>query len=443
PTDKGIYTVVIKSNKASVVLSGKTQYTFEIIAATIAKEWNKDAKPYVLNLKYGQIGGVEYEIRDAEGNVVEYSELQAGNSYEIRAKIKESERNNYSFKDGTYETDWERFELKAEDMGSLADPNDPNNPNYPQKDEDEEPSNPENPPSGDASGNPIGGGTLDEILEKLKELPIWQIITGSISIIFIIVFLSKTASYEGKRKKLNKKAEKFETVYAAAPFLGLAVSGWTAIACVLMGLAVASLVIMLIAKSRYNKAEESFEEAKEEYQANKAEEERKRRDDDMQMMFMRMMGSQGANMGAQPQGAYMGGYGIGTEDIRGIISETVTALLPGVQQLLPQQASSNDDVIKSLVEEQKAMREVMQKLADKSTEKVYEREVAVASAVNEETVRQLIDKNDERFAQMMKNQEALISKLLERDNAPQVVAAVQPTEKIVEKIVEVPVEKIV
>ena len=65
PTDKGIYTVVIKSNKASVVLSGKTQYTFEIIAATIAKEWNKDAKPYVLNLKYGQIGGVEYEIRDA------------------------------------------------------------------------------------------------------------------------------------------------------------------------------------------------------------------------------------------------------------------------------------------------------------------------------------------------------------------------------------------
>ena len=58
PIDKGIYTVVIKANKEGLVLSGKTQYTFEIIAATLSKEWNKDAKPYVLNLKYGQIDGV-------------------------------------------------------------------------------------------------------------------------------------------------------------------------------------------------------------------------------------------------------------------------------------------------------------------------------------------------------------------------------------------------
>ncbi|MCI8912498.1 MAG: hypothetical protein HFE31_07405, partial [Clostridia bacterium] len=73
PTERGNYLVVITSNKNSVVLSGTTQYTFEIIAATIKKEWNKDAKPYVLNLKYGQIDGIEYEIADAEGNRVEYS----------------------------------------------------------------------------------------------------------------------------------------------------------------------------------------------------------------------------------------------------------------------------------------------------------------------------------------------------------------------------------
>ncbi len=89
--------MVITSNKNSVVLSGTTQYTFEIIVATIKKEWNKDAKPYVLNLKYGQIDGIEYEIADSEGNPVEYSQLSAGNKYQIKAVIKEEMRNNYSF----------------------------------------------------------------------------------------------------------------------------------------------------------------------------------------------------------------------------------------------------------------------------------------------------------------------------------------------------------
>ncbi|MDE6372527.1 MAG: hypothetical protein K2L61_03175, partial [Clostridia bacterium] len=96
PTERGNYLVVITSNKNSVVLSGTTQYTFEIIAATIKKEWNKDAKPYVLNLKYGQIDGIEYEIADAQGNPVEYSQLSAGNKYQIKAVIKEEMRNNYS-----------------------------------------------------------------------------------------------------------------------------------------------------------------------------------------------------------------------------------------------------------------------------------------------------------------------------------------------------------
>ncbi|MDE7190862.1 MAG: hypothetical protein K2O35_00085, partial [Clostridia bacterium] len=52
----------------------------------------------------------------------------------------------------------------------------------------------------------------------------------------------------------------------------------------------------------------------------------------------------------------------------------------------------------------------------------------------------LIDKNDERFEQMMKTQEALIAKILEKDNAPQIIEKEVPVEKIVEKVVEVPVE---
>ncbi|MDE5911625.1 MAG: hypothetical protein K2H24_04760, partial [Clostridia bacterium] len=331
---------------------------------------------------------------------------------------------------------------------------------------DYDPTDPNQRPSGNDPGSgDNSGGTLDEILQKLKEIPLWQIIAGVISIILILIFLSKTAGYESRRREAKRLTKDKYTTYYAGAFLGLAMTGWTAIACVLMGLAVASLVIMLIAKSRCKKAERVMEDAKEEYLANKAEEDRKCRDDDMQMMFMRMMGGQGASMGAQPQGAYMGGgYGIGAEDIRGIISDTVTALLPGMQQLLPQQASTNDELVQKLLEKsekneeamqkmmaksqknEEAMQDLIRKLAEQPSERVVEREVSVASAVNEDVVRQLIDKNDERIEQMMKNQEALIAKLLERDNSPQVIEKVVEVpvevEKIVEKEVkvEVPVE---
>ena len=53
PKEVGKYTVVISVKSGSnVVLSGKTQYEIEITKAKISKEWNKNAKPYVLNLKY-------------------------------------------------------------------------------------------------------------------------------------------------------------------------------------------------------------------------------------------------------------------------------------------------------------------------------------------------------------------------------------------------------
>ncbi|MDE6870063.1 MAG: hypothetical protein K2J75_04980, partial [Clostridia bacterium] len=110
----------------------------------------------------------------------------------------------------------------------------------------------------------------------------------------------------------------------------------------------------------------------------------------------------------------------------------------------PQQASINDEVIKSLIEGQKA---IMEKLAEKQPiETVLEREVAVAKA-DDEVIQKLMErseKNDERIEQLMKNQEMLLNKLLEKDNSPQVVEKViekeVPVEKIVEKVVEVPVE---
>ncbi|MDE7348044.1 MAG: hypothetical protein K2N53_00075, partial [Clostridia bacterium] len=396
PTERGNYLVVITSNKNSVVLSGTTQYTFEIIAATIKKEWNKDAKPYVLNLKYGQIDGIEYEIVDAQGNPVEYSQLTAGNTYQIKAMIKEDMRNNYSFTDGTYETGWEEFELRAEDIPNMQDPNDPNNTNYPKGDEDEDPNNPDdnnpsgdnpsgnNPGSGDTNGG--GSGTLDEILEKLKEIPLWQIIASIISIILILIFASKGFGYLSKSKQNKRMAEsKYKTYYAGA-FLGLATAGWTAIACVLMALAVLSIVFMIIAKSKYNKSLIYAEELRDEYERNKADieerkrqeeymrrdEEARRRDEDMQMMFMRMMGGNAGAGGNMGQGMPQGGFGfvqqgIGAEDIKGIISETVTALLPGMQQMLPQQAGISEDTVQKMLDQND---EKIQKMMEKNDERI-------------------------------------------------------------------------
>ncbi|MDE7070545.1 MAG: hypothetical protein K2O86_01050, partial [Clostridia bacterium] len=295
------------------------------------------------------------------------------------------------------------------------------------------------PPSGEKpSGSGIG--SIEDIIKYFKEYPLWQIIASVISIILIMIFLTKTAGYNSKRKKYNKKAEKLDTVYSVV--WGLPMVAWTGIACTLMGLAVVSFVIMLISKKRCNDAEEEYEERKEEYDRNKADFDERKRDENMQMMFMRMMGAQGANMGAGGgQGGYTVQQGIGVDEMRGLISETVTAMLPGVQQMLPQQASTNDELVGKLIEQNEKL---MQQLAEqKSSEKIIEREVA-SSSVNEETIQRLIDKNDERIEKMMKTQESLIEKLLEKDNAPQVVEKViekeVPVEKIVEKVVEVPVE---
>ncbi|MDE6211746.1 MAG: hypothetical protein K2G42_07220, partial [Clostridia bacterium] len=293
-------------------------------------------------------------------------------------------------------------------------------------------------PNPDENGDDKGGISFDNVGEMLKQW--WQVIASGISIVLIIAFLAKAASYESRRKRANKTVnERYKSYYAGAVGLfGLAMTSWTAIACVLMGLAVVSLIIMLIAKSRCSKAEDNLAYSKEQSE----KEEARQRDENMRMMFMSMMGGNNGNMG-QSQGGYMGGgYGIGAEEIRGIISDTVTALLPGVQQLLPQQASTNDEVIKSLVEEQKAMREVMQKLAEQPSERVVEKEV-VASNANDEAIQKLMErseKNDERIAALMEKMLELSANQLQSQVVEKVIEKEVPVEKIVEKVVEVPVE---
>ncbi|MDE6869670.1 MAG: hypothetical protein K2J75_02980, partial [Clostridia bacterium] len=291
-------------------------------------------------------------------------------------------------------------------------------------------------PNGDDEDNKGGSGIdLDSILDAIKEY--WQAIISGVCIILIIAFLAKAASYESRRKRANKTVdERYKSYYAGAVGLfGLASTSWTVIACVFIGLAGASLVIMIIAKSRCRKAEDNLAYAKEDFEHNKAEAEARQRDENMRMMFMSMMGGNNGNMGqGMPQGGYAYAQpGIGVEEMRGLISETVTALLPGVQQMLPQQASTNDELVNKLIEQNE---QLMQKLAEQQPiERVVEKEVA-ASNINDETIKQ-----------MMQNQEKLMEKILElsaNQPQPQVVEKViekeVPVEKIVEKVVEVPVE---
>ncbi len=455
PKECGEYIVEISVKSGSnILITGKTQYEFKVVPSKIGKDWNTNAKPYVLNLKYGQINGVEYELQDMEGNVItDVSQLKAGNSYKIRGKIKD--KNNYVFVDGTYETEWESFEVREGDV--IYDPNDPSNPNYPQTDPDGDNNNPSGDVSGDVSTNPEdkGGVDFDKISKILKEW--WQVIASGISIVLIIIFTCKGASNLSKAKKAKKATEnRYKAYYAAATGLfGLAMNTWTIIASVLMGLAVASLIFMILTKAKLNKAQEELDEARYDYERHKEsdrreyddnrreeeyrrrEEEMSRRDEEMKSMFMRMMGGNldGMNMG-QTQGAYAGmQQGIGMDDIRGLISETVTALLPGMQQALPQQASVNDEIVKSMIEEQKAMREMMKQFADKSNEK----EVVVAANSNDELLRQLVEKSNKNDETISKLMEKIVELSSNRNVETQIVEKI--VEKPVEKIVEVPVEK--
>ncbi|MDE6870109.1 MAG: hypothetical protein K2J75_05215, partial [Clostridia bacterium] len=193
------------------------------------------------------------------------------------------------------------------------------------------------------------------------------------------------------------------------------------------------------------------------------------------------MGNNGGMAQGMPQGGYVVQQGLGIEDMRGLISETVSALLPGMQQMLPQQASgANDEIVQKLIEQNEKLvekttknEEAMQKLIKKVSEQqpaIVEREVAASVSdevfnklantlqssanINESALEKLLDKlqpverDDETIKQLLKNQELLMAKILELSNnsnfQPQVVEKViekeVPVEKIVEKVVEVPVE---
>ncbi|MDE6474188.1 MAG: hypothetical protein K2L70_03740, partial [Clostridia bacterium] len=397
----------------------------------------------------GDVHYPTYVVKDRNGDEVTDNDILSQLKFTEGYKTK-TEKGTYKIKVTVSDTENYFIRSGAVCTFKIVDENG-NAPDY-------DPTDPNQRPSGNdpGSGN-NGGGTLDEILAKLKEIPLWQIIASIISIILILIFASKGAGYLSKSKQNKKMAESRYKTYYAGAFLGLATAGWTAIACVLMGLAVLSIVFMIIAKSKYNKSLIYAEELRDEYERNKAdaderrrEEEARKRDENMQMMFMSMMGGNAGTGGNMGQGMPQGGFayaqpGISVEEMRGLISETVTAMLPGVQQMLPQQASSNDEVIKQIMKTQEDLAHnqelLMKKMAEQPVEKIVEKEV-VASNANDETIKQMMKTQEN----LMHNQEKLMEKILElsaTQSQAQIIEKEVPVEKIVEKVVEVPVEKIV
>ena len=456
PKDSGDYILSVElseEDKRNYILNSM-QTGFRIDKRQISAVWNTSGSIPVLSDPEGKyVEVIGYIYYDEKGNRLEDgATLEVGKRYKVQAIIKGEYGSNYEFigEDGEVlaeatATEEKEFEVKdnaggnGSGIGGIG--------------------------SGDNNGegnNPIGSVDFDKVIEILKNW--WQVIASGVSIVLILMFTAKGIGYASKKKENRKTVEsKYKTYYVTGGtgLFGLSMTNWTIIARVLMGVAVLSLVFMLIEKKGYKKSVKELEDAKEEYARNREE-----------MMFMRMNGNMQNGMGSQ--GFPYAGQGLGAEDIRGIVSETMTAMLPNVQQYLPQQASNNDELVQRLIEQNEQNEERIRQLTEENKETCRHNEEMMLQmmqkiseqpkekeGVSEEVIERLVEKlskqqqverviekevaatvtNDETIKQLLKNQEMLIKQIQE------LTANQQQTEKIVEKpiekIVEVPVEKVV
>ncbi|MDE6758566.1 MAG: hypothetical protein K2J89_04735, partial [Clostridia bacterium] len=428
----------------------------------------------------GEAHSIEIQGSLPDGVSVSYEnngKTEIGN-YTVTAKFSHEEP-NYN--------DIEPMTATLEIKENAEEPTEPDVPVTPI--EPNEPTSPEEPGNNDPTpGNNVD---FDKVLDILKQW--WQVIASVASIVLIIIFVAKGASYASKKKENKRTVEgKYNSFYVAGLF-GLSMTNWTIIASVLMGLAVLSFVFMLLEKRGYKKSQRILEDAKDEYARNREE-----------MMYMRIMGGNANVGGAVGQQSYAYAQpAIGIEDMRGMINEAVSAMLPNVQQYLPQQASTNDELVQRLLEQnaqnEDRIEKFLEKLAEQPTkrefvddeaidklvkklseqqsvEKVAENEVATTTvnveiieelkeSIRKEIQTQMIatgeksveeDNNAKKIEMLvktneslMRNQEMLMKQIVElsanRNNEKQVVLPImqQPSEKVVERIVEKPVEKII
>ncbi|MDE6614317.1 MAG: hypothetical protein K2K24_02295, partial [Clostridia bacterium] len=308
---------------------------------------------------------LEYAYFDEDGVEVAGKDLKAGVTYAVVAKLTDKYNQNYEFVD----VEGQSLEIseKASFVASGA------------------------ILSGEEQEPPKNGIDLSNILNAIKEN--WQPILAVVSLLFTVLFMAKGVGYAGKRKKVKKTIDKRYTAYYAISGVGLfnlPNTTWTMIACIMAGVAVLAFIFMLLQKRMYNKALEDMEDAKEEYTRNREE-----------SNFMRYANG-GMGMGqagiayAQPM------IGLGADDIRGIVADTMNNMLPNVTQYLPQEASYNDELIQQLIDQNAQNEERMRQMNEQNEERIRQ-----LTEENEVRIRQLTAQNDELMRSLAQGQELL------------------------------------
>jgi len=138
PTDAGIYTVTITLKPLYAanyyIQDGKIEFTYEIEKNVIDVNWNDSLKPPALSVDTVQIKGIDYEYIDSSNKTVQFADLRKGNTYSVRAKIKDTKNFKFAANPGGNDgyTDWKQFSIANND--TIYNPTDPGSPNYP-KDE--------------------------------------------------------------------------------------------------------------------------------------------------------------------------------------------------------------------------------------------------------------------------------------------------------------------
>ena len=175
-----------------------------------------------------------------------------------------------------------------------------------------------NPTPGDGTGNNPTNGTI------VSYVPIiLSGVSGVLIVVFLIMSLNNLSAAKAAREKTKKLAAmsySFAPISLLGIVLGLSETNWWIIAGILMGLALIMEIFAFMTKGKKKRALEALGEE----EARIAEEKEYARREEMRMMFASMQ----QNV-QQPQFNYEALQG----SIQGMISSTMQALLPAIQQV--------------------------------------------------------------------------------------------------------------
>ncbi|MDE7372430.1 MAG: hypothetical protein K2N18_00005, partial [Clostridia bacterium] len=225
---------------------------FEIEKAKIVATWNTEGNIPKLTNENNYQDIIGYEYFDADGNMLaDGAKLEAGKSYKVKAILKGNYGDNYEF-------------VEADGETVLEDPTTTDEQEFTVKKDN-------------SQGGNVGtdDGKEPNLIDKLlaSHFPLWQVIVMAVAGLLSLIFVIKAAQYGSRANKAKGDAKRIRSkAYAAllpifstdVVALGLTNQIWSIMAFAFVGLALAMLVVALIMRSRWKKAEAAKETAVEE-----------------------------------------------------------------------------------------------------------------------------------------------------------------------------------